>query len=412
MTDRPSPPFDARALATAWLLVVLVAIGLIAATGYQSPDNDSALHAGIAARLSQQPVSQWIAPEWWGFWTLNGPYCEHPVGIFIPPAVLARMGYPAVQAAYAVNTAYQAASFVLIVLIARAVVPAQEARALGWLLQLIPIAFVFRIRANHEYAVLAGLLLAVYSTERARRTVAWVAGIIAGFCLVLLVKGVFALIVPVACAIWLVARSDRPADVFRPWQAWAAVALLPVIGAVIAWGYEAAYQEATGRSFLAVYRARQVPEGAIIGGSPLVRTAYTAVWYTARVIWYAFPWSLFAGFVLVQSVRSRDVWPWGKATSSREAANVRAGAWAAVATGLILVAGFSIAHRKADRYIFPVYFILGAAGALAAVRRFPRFAKLVERCDRPWVPAALFLGLFLLHLVTLGKLPLFTFWRS
>jgi 4-amino-4-deoxy-L-arabinose transferase-like glycosyltransferase len=411
MTDNSPHGYDVRTLVAAWLLVVLVAIGLIAATGYQSPDHDSTLHAGISARLSEQPVGQWIAPEWWGFWTLHGPYCEHPVGIFVPPAALARLGYPSAQAAYAVNAVYQAACFVLIVVIARTVVPASEAHALGWLLQLIPIAFVFRIRANHEYAVLAGLLLAVYATERSRRKVAWVAGIVAGFCLVLLVKGVFALIVPVACAVWLIARADRPADVLRPWGPWAVVVALPVIGALVAWGYEAAYQQATGRSFLAVYRARQVPEGALTTGSPVFRTAYNAFWYACRIIWYAFPWSLFAGSVLVRAVRRKDVGPWEQG-GTVDSARVRAGAWFAIVTGVVLTAGFSIAHRKADRYLFPVYFILGAVGALAAVRRFPRFARLVDRCDRPWVPAACFLVLFLVHLATLGKLPILTFWRS
>ncbi len=35
-----------------------------------------------------------------------------------------------------------------------------------WTLQLLPIAFVFRIRANHEYPLLAGVVVAVYGIER------------------------------------------------------------------------------------------------------------------------------------------------------------------------------------------------------------------------------------------------------
>jgi len=54
-------------------------------------------------------------------------------------------------------------------MIAATVVASREAKSLQWLLQLLPIAFVFRARANHEYAELAGMLLAIYATERSRR---------------------------------------------------------------------------------------------------------------------------------------------------------------------------------------------------------------------------------------------------
>jgi hypothetical protein len=76
------------------------------------------------------------------------------------------------------------------------------------------------------------------------------------------------------------------------------------------------------------------------------------------------------------------------------------------------VGAFSLAHRKADRYIFPVYFVLAAPGAVYAIRRWPWLQRIVARMDRPWVPAAVYVFLFLLRLVTRGKLPEFTFWRS
>ena len=106
------------------------------------------------------------------------------------------------------NALYQAATFILVALIAASVAAPRDARALGWILQFILVAFVYRIRANHEFALLAGLLFAVYSTERARTRPAWTVGMIAGFCAVLLVKGVFAVVVPITCALWLLARAE------------------------------------------------------------------------------------------------------------------------------------------------------------------------------------------------------------
>ncbi len=404
-----------RAAWLAWTGAVVASVALIALTHYTTRDPDSLLHAGIAARLSQQPIGHWIAPEWWGLWGMQGLYCEHPAGIFLVPAALARLGFPAEQAAYAVNVFYQVASLVLVILIARVLVEPVEARALGWLLQLLPIAFVFRIRANHEYALLAGLLLAVYSTERARRRPAWTLGMMAGFCVVLLVKGVFALVVPVTCAVWLVARIGQPGGRRFNWPTWAAIGLMPVAAVLGAWGYEAAYVRVTGQSFLTVYRERQLPAGAFTSGPLWWRGPYTVVWYLGRIVWYAFPWSLAAGWVAWRGVKGGAACPWarrGREALDRIASGTWQGAWFAVASSLVLTVGFSLAHRKADRYLFPVYFILGAAGAVTALRRIGWLRRLADRLDRPWVPAAFYLVLFLAALLTAGSLPSFTFWRS
>jgi hypothetical protein len=84
----------------------------------------------------------------------------------------------------------------------------------------------------------------------------------------------------------------------------------------------------------------------------------------------------------------------------------------ALAASLVLTGGFSLAHRKADRYIFAVYFFVAAVGAIDAVNRFAWLRRVVERLDRPWVPAAFHVGLVILRLLTLHQLPEFTFWRS
>jgi 4-amino-4-deoxy-L-arabinose transferase-like glycosyltransferase len=404
-----SPAERRRALA-AWLAAAAVSALLLAAVEYRSRDPDSTLYAGISARMSEQPFDRWIVPEWWGYWNLRGPYHEHPIGMFVGPALLARLGYPPEQAAYAVNGLFQVLSFALIAAIGSAVVTSREARALAWLLQLLPIAFVFRIRANQEYTMLAGLLLALYATERARTRPVWTLVMLAGFAWVLFVKGVFALMVPLACGLWLLARSSGWADGRRAWPAAVAVVAMPLAGAVLALGYDAAYREATGTSFLAAYRARQVPQGALGGDSALARSAYQLVWYTGRVLWFAFPWSLFA---LWLTATHRRLWrPPGAAARPDARSRPQEGAWFALATSGCLLLVFSLAHRKADRYIFPVYFLAGAVGAVWAVQHSPRLDAWVQRLDRPWVPAAVWMVLFLARLATVGKLPEFTFWRT
>jgi hypothetical protein len=403
-----------RRAAIAWFAAWIVTACLIGATGYESRDPDSQLYAGISQHLVTEPAVQWIAPEWWGLWDTHGLYFEHPVGLFVPAAAFGRAGYPPGQAAYALNALYQIVAFALVTSISAFVVSRREATALGWMVQLLPIAFVFRVRANQEYAVLAALLFALYATERARKNPVWIAGMVAGFCGVLLVKGVFAGIVPVVCAVWLVARAE-PGAFLRGTdrRAWAGIVLMPVAGLALAWGYDIAYSHVTGRSFLELYTGRQLPEGSLTGGAWVVRMSYAAAWYASRVIWYAFPWSLLAIGAAVAGIR-RDGWRSALLPRDRLAGwtTARQGAWFGLVSGCLLTAAFSLASRKADRYIFPVYFLIGAVGAGVALRRIPAVSRLADRLDRPWVPAAVYVGLVLLTLISTGRLPRFTFWRT
>ncbi len=408
------PPIDLRATGLAWALAVVITAGLVAATHYESPDPDSSLHAGIAARISERPLGQWIAPEWWGLWNSEGPYCEHPAGIFILPAALARLGFPATQAAYAVNALYQAATFILVALIAASVAAPRDARALGWILQFILVAFVYRIRANHEFALLAGLLFAVYSTERARTRPAWTVGMVAGFCAVLLVKGVFAFVVPVACALWLLARADGAGDLRARWPAWAAIASCrsPARSSRGATRPPTSLRPA-GPSWPST-RAGSCPRPPSPKDRSSAAPRTSAAWYAARVLWYPLPFSLFAGIVAWRGVRSGKVWPWRRTRSGEgpAASSLQQGAWFALATAIVLLGAFSLAHRKADRYLFAVYFIVAAVGAIDAIHRFAWLRRVVERLDRPWVPAAAHVGLVALRLLTGDMLPGFTFWRA
>ena len=404
--SRPRVP----AAALAWALAWAVTAALIAAVQFTSRDPDSQLYAGISARLVQEPVSQWIAPQWWGFWNTQGPYCEHPVGMFVVPAVLGRLGYPKLQAAYAVNALYQIISFSLITLIAATVTTRRYARALTCLLQLLPIAFVFRVRANQEYAVLAGVLFALYATERARTRPAWAIGMVAGFCAVLLVKGVFAVMVPVTCVIWLIARTASNSRRFSDAAAWSAIVAMPIAGALVAWGYESAYVHVTGQSFLEIYRSRQLPDADIVGQSYVMRTAYTASWYLTRVAWYAFPWSLVAVGYGVRAMAQGEWTPWPPRVADDDGGPQ--GMWFAIVAAVALTAAFSLAHRKADRYIFPVYFFIAGGGSGAALHRWPRLQRFAAHADRAWLPAALYVVLVVITLVSTGKLPRFTFWRT
>ena len=399
---------EARRGGLAWIAALAVGWAALAAFGYRSRDPDSRLYAEIAAGMSTAPAAGWIAPDFPPGWFMAGRFREHPAGLFVPAALLARLGYPAGEAAYALNALYQALTLLLLPKLAAHLLPGLESRALGWLMQLLPIAFTYRIRANHEQAVVLCLLVALLGTERSRRSPGWAALTAAGLVGLLLVKGLFAVFGPLLCALWLLARCrDRARSDDSEPAAWAGLVVAVVAMGGAAALYEVLYRQATGEPFWSLYVTRQLGVAAAFGpGGAMVEEGLqkgsNLVWYAGRVLWFAFPWSL----TLLAAAASRwlsgkrDALPAGPPAERSAAAG--AAAFVAGAT-LVYLGVFSLADRRADRYIFPVYYLVGSAGAVVALRRWPRFRRLAAALDRPWVPAVMWCLALLLHPVA-GRL--------
>jgi hypothetical protein len=315
---------------------------------------------------------------------MTGRFREHPVGLFVPAALLAKLGYPAEQAAYAMNALYQAGTLVLLPALAATFAPGLGARSLGWLLQLLPIAFTYRVRANQEQALLLCLVIALLGTERSRRRPAFAALTAAGLVGLLLVKGVFAVFGPALCALWLATRERETASDSRPRAAWIGLALAVVAMAAAALLYEWLYRNATGEPFWSFYVSRQLGQAAVPAAhDAALQKAANVAFYLGRILWFAFPWSL----ALLAAA-----WTWRASTTTR-------GGLFVAGTVLLYVAVFSLFDRRADRYVFPAYYAVGAAGAVWALPRAARFARLAAPLDRPWVPAALFLLTFAAHVL-------------
>lgn len=226
--DGVDPLHLSRRELIAWVAVLATGWAALALTGYRSRDPDSALHAAIETDLLARPAGSWIAPQWTGLWNNEGLYREHPVGTFVPPVLLAKLGFPVEQAGYALNALYH------------------------------------RIRANHEQAVLFFLVAALYGTERSRREPAWSVVTVASVVGMMLVKGMFAVLVPASCALWLIVSRGRlrrgssgggaPHPVPSDRWAWTGIGLSVVAALLVAAAYEQAYRNATAQPFLAVSR--------------------------------------------------------------------------------------------------------------------------------------------------------------
>jgi 4-amino-4-deoxy-L-arabinose transferase-like glycosyltransferase len=375
-----------------WASGFLLAASLLVFTRFTSSDPDSALYAGLSARLAQEPLWRWVAPEWWGLWPetgMTGWFREHPAGALFIPAALARLGVPGEQAAYIVGIALGLASVLLIGHLIERVASRDAARAALVLLQIMPVAFLFRIRANHEYAMLVSLLVTLVGLERVRRSW-WAIGlVVSGLVGGLLVKGVFVSLTVVGAGLWIVVNPARtPGSAWRPIAA-TLVGVAALVGVAIA--YDAWYRAVTGETYWAAYWERQLGQVDVatpVGGG---FTLAGHVWfYLTRLLWHAAPWSL----ALLALAWSR---PTASSALVRHAGH---GLRFALLYAACLVLMLSPSSRVAERYIFTGTYAIAAAGVVASLRLWPRFAAAIIRADRRVValPAFVWMALIVARL--------------
>lgn len=393
-------PLVSRREAAIWAAGFAGAALLLIATGFASDDPDSALYAALSARLAEGPFSHWIAPEWWGHWDSEGWFREHPAGVFIVPTLLGALGIPGVQPAYIVGMAAAAGALLLIAHLVKGVTSLEDARAVLVLLQLIPLASVFRIRANHEYPMLMCLLVALIGADAVRRSWGWVWLTPIALVIGLMIKGVFVLVPIIAVVIWIFLNPRAISGTV--WRPLSSLALGVAAMGLSAAGYDAAYQHVTGESFWAPYWARQLAPLTIAtpldDGSSLL---HHARFYAARVLWHPAPWS----WALVAAAwMHRD--RLAPLLSESRRRDVR-GLMFALAAAALTIAMLVPSSRFAERYIFAANYLIATAGIVVALRTWPALARRIEYLDQrvPALPALVWMGLIALRLAVGPFLP-------
>ena len=396
--------FLTRKEVAAWAIFYVFVSVLLVATGFTSDDPDSALYANLSAKLAQGPITHWIAPQWWGYWDGQGLFREHPAGVFLLPTALTLVGLPAVQASYVVGIGAGLLSILLIGWLVSRVTAPGDGRAALVLLQLMPVAFLFRIRANHEYPMLACLLLVLIGLDEVRRGSWWWTALIAiALTGALLVKGVFIALIFLAAGLWvLINPAQAPGSLVRPVIA---TLMSCVVMAAAALAYDAAYLRVTGETFWVPYWRRQLGPLEIAtpidGASTIVDHV---LFYLSRLAWHAAPWSLALVAIAIQRRGEvRGVFRPGNDTLKR-------GALFALAFTLLAVAMLTPSSRFAERYAFSATYAIATLGAIVAWRSWPALSRFITRCDHavPALPAALWCALMLARLIVGPFLPRIT----
>lgn len=382
-----------RADLLVWIACWLAISTLLVVSRFTSADPDSALYAQISARLAEGPSDRWIAPEWWGFWDSEGLFREHPAGVFFLPVLLGSIGLPVEQAAYVVGVGAGALCLVLAGILGARVTTAIDGRAAMLLLQIMPIAFIFRIRSNHEYLMLAALLGLLLALDGLKRHWAWAS--VAAFCLVagLLVKGVFAIFLLMAAGLWIV-FDPTPGASARGRQIVAMILAAAAAGAAAAC-YDAAYARATGETFWLPYWRRQMGQVEVLTiGSQALQLLIRIAFYIGVPIWHAAPWSL---GLLLTAHRLRDR---ARASLARPWSPETRAVLAALSFLIVSIVVLSPASRYAERYIFAGTHVLALLGVLVTLRQWPGFRARLAALDAqvPFAAPLLWLALVLMRL--------------
>jgi 4-amino-4-deoxy-L-arabinose transferase-like glycosyltransferase len=356
----------------AWCVAFSIAALVIVLVGFTSQDPDSNSYATISAHLSALAIRDWIAPQWWQVLGFDGPFREHPVGVFLLPALIGKLGVPPLQAGFVVGLAFSIAALLLLQRVTALIVGEREAAVVSWVALILPVAFINRIRATQEYPMLVFTLLALYATQKARDSAAWIPVSILAACAVALMKGVFVVFVPIVCGLWLISmRKDTSGDI----RAWVGIGLSLAAVAVLAIVYEDAYRRVAGESFLDYYlpyRLGQISAGDQTPGSFIALKLGNLGWYVARLLWFGFPGTL----ALLVAAATR------KGTDHRPATRLEMqGLLFALAAAAAYVVVMSFGTTRAERFILPAYFSVGIAGAFVAIRRWGAVARLADKLE-------------------------------
>ena len=272
------------------------------------------------------------------------------------------------------------------------------------LLQLMPVAFLFRIRAHHEYPMLVCLLLTIIGLDGVRRgSWWWTAVITVALTAALLVKGVFIVLIFLAAGLWVLINPLRaPGSMVRPI---AATVVACIVMAAIAIAYDAAYLRVTGETFWVPYWRRQLGpleiatpiDGASTIGSHLL-------FYISRLLWHAAPWSLVVVGIAVTRWKV-VVAAWRNAPEPICRGVVFAVLFIVLVVGILLPSS-----RFAERYAFSATYALATLGAMTAWRYWAALSRLITTLDRaiPALPALLWGALMILRLVVGPFLPRIT----
>ncbi len=316
----------------AFLSSLALCVGLVLALPFRLTDGDSCVYAAMGHQIAcgEAPTA---APTWAHHGRIED-FHESPPGAMVIDSLIERAGVSDRKAALVANVLWL---FLLLAALSRLAGGGSGAGALavGIFLLEYPV-WKYLARASLDLPLAACVVTAVLAGRGRGRRSALLAGLCFG--VGLLVRGVFALLIPVL--LFLDAKVGVPRSLRRPLAA-------TVLGLTLAVAFDSFHQQATGHPFWAAYFSQQVLPS-IAGSAPHPNQEPRLPYYGSRLLLYALPWGLlYLGGFLRQVRRLRPemlltlVWMitvfLGAVLAKRQASRYLYAAWPGLALGCATV---------------------------------------------------------------------------
>ena len=343
-----------------FFLTYIIICVFISIFPYEIHDSDSSAYSSIAQKLGHQPIIKWCAPEWWGHGDNVGLFQEHPPGVLWLPALFIRIGVPGHSAAHCANFFYIFLSFYFIYLLTSYF----GGPILGWgavfAYTFTPIFLQYLIRANQELPLNLAVIAGIYGLVRCEESWKYKAIFAVSLVFSFFVKGISAVILPILALIyWIIFLRNRRTFLF--------IILAHLCALAVMCLFELWYRLVTdGVSFWQIYTAIQWKYTVVSAFNPF-RKIYNFIWYLGRAIWFPAPWVFFV-FYGIYKWRKENI-PVLKDKFFK----------LSVISATIIILGFSLFDRKADRYIFPAYSFLVLAGVWVLFRLKPKIIQFLKK---------------------------------
>ena len=344
-----------RLLWLIWPMIVILFVLLVWSTDFVFRDPDSKLYSNLAQELAARPVSEWVAPYWYGNWDRDELFREHPPGALYVSALLIRIGAPPRQASGIANYIYYLIGFLCIYGIGKHARNRGVGWAMVWTAFLIPVTLQYIIRGNLEPPLTMATLLGMFCILRADRSWLARAGFAIGLILAVFFKGMQGTIVAIFAGIyWLIWARDSA----RFFTILGGTVAMLAVCALFEWAYST---YTGGEEFWLRYM--YIQSSIAVKSQSVLTKLYTLLWYVARILYFALPWTI---FLIVARWRR----PAAKPTYPAD----RIWRWLLVSAAVLMLI-MAYFERKADRYIFPSYTLIAMAGGWYLYDRFERVRR-------------------------------------
>ncbi|MBF0205462.1 MAG: hypothetical protein HQK53_01100 [Oligoflexia bacterium] len=384
-----------------WTVVLIFASIVLSQTNHTSSSNDSRFYSELVEEYHDKNWKEIIAPKW------GDNYGERPdslmrdqfPGQLLLGVAVSKLGVPPKHALHVVQMFFQVATIFLLFQIATFFIGKTDALVLFYGLLLIPTAFSYNIRGNHESGIAFFMVLSLLSgiklNQNSKR---WI--FIGIFCAVtlLLIKGPFAIFSPVLFSLGYFFRTSKqcPSSPTERSLYILTVVLSVFFVILTALGYEFLYRLATNESMLEEFYRKQFMERAFELRSTypfLIQKLVNLYFYLDCCVTYALPWIIFVPFILfIKKFKFKKIAFLNSKLS-----------WLLILASFLLCFVCSIPNRLAARYVYPAYYLFAAWSILFAYFNLDFLRRLHQNilAANALIPLVVILWLiaFIVHLI-------------